>query len=103
MTTMLDHAYITAWKQHQCNLCRQAINTGERYNCQTIIWEGAIEKVRSHLYCDAVLNQHWQAWCHQDGYGPDDFDEDMSEAWGGACDSASRGIAYPWLTNGWTK
>jgi len=101
MTVQLDYRTVTARKAHQCLLCRQDIQPRERYNRQSIVWEGSIETVRAHLYCQAVLNLHYEYWCHSEGYGPDDFDEDMSEAWGEAERSAANGLTYPWLVNGW--
>ena len=101
MPNVLEHRTVKGRKAHQCGLCLQDIDKGERHEAQTIVWEGSIETFRSHLYCNAVLNAHYDNWLNDgEGYGQTHFEEDMSEAWGEAERGATRGISYPWLTQG---
>lgn len=98
MIQVIDNRQVTARKTHHCFLCRQDILPKEKYNHQAVASEGSVDTLKTHLYCDAVLNEHWDSWYHTEGYGPDHFDEDMSEAWG---EAERLGSGYPWLVKGW--
>lgn len=52
-----------ARKVHKCDLCRQLINIGEKYNRQAGVNDGDFYDVCFHLHCENIIS----SYCAEDG------------------------------------
>lgn len=81
MILLADHVRRAAHGLHRCAWCGQYISAREQYRDTRCADNGTAWTWRSHLRCDDFI---WKAareaeWDTDDGLGPDDFRELVSE------------------------
>jgi len=70
-----------ARKEHRCNYCNGIIQIGEKYNCQTNVYDGDIYTWKAHLRCqDIALELNMFDDCDE-GVTTNDFMEIITEAY----------------------
>lgn len=61
-----------ARKQHRCDYCSGIIEKGEKYQNDTIVFDGSIYTWKSHLHC-MHLTSEMHGYETDEGLNPDDF------------------------------
>lgn len=56
---VLDEKHPVARKRHECNACRGFIGVGDRYYSQRCAEGGYLWTYRSHLLCEAIVNDEY--------------------------------------------
>lgn len=77
----------TARKQHRCDYCLGYINRGEKYEIDTLCFEGKLYTWKAHLECNAVASWLTDYIDPDNGITSDDFLE--------ACGEVCRTFACP--------
>lgn len=76
----LNRSYPTARKEHKCMCCGGVINVGDKYERQTIIYDGQIYDWVCHLECQKItglLNMF--DYCNDEGVTADYFQWSICE------------------------
>lgn len=61
-----------ARKQHRCDYCGGTIEKGEKYQNDTIVYDGDVYTWKSHLHCMALTSEMWD-YKTDEGLSDDDF------------------------------
>lgn len=76
MSILLDDRRYTAKKQHQCNVCWEPIEPGQRYRRQRSIYDGEPATWKAHQLCDEAYAEAHRKLELYDDETPD-FEEDI--------------------------